>query len=360
MNSTIFKQNNFSRSLANDQKMGAYYTDFRHCLRIGNLFEFPEEDEVCVLEPSIGDAEAVFAVTGKRNRTNIKIFGVEINPVTCEKLEENKEVDYLLNADFLNGIKISHNVFSFCFANPPYGMAQDEKKRLETQFVDKLANYMCVDGILALVIPYYVLVDDGFLRTFFKWFQPLAEFRFDDDVYQQFKQIVVIGMKRKAIGYLRSTYDEYLLRINDIGKLPYLPAANETVQRIKVMPSSEDKIEFFTTLEFDAKRAVEYLRYSPLYNMMVDRIFVPSYNATELGNPPVPLKKDLLYLCAISGGGQGLVGSEDNKDLHLQRGVVKNVKVEEVSEDGKEITEKTYAKVCLNIIENDGTITVLE
>lgn len=356
----MFKQNLFTRSQANDRKMGAYYTDLDHCKRIGNLFEFPEEEEVCVLEPSIGDGKAVLAVTGRKAGDHIKIFGVEINPVTCEELEEKKEIDYLLNTDFLNGIKVSHNVFSFCFSNPPYGVAQDENKRLETLFVDKMANYISVDGILALVIPYYVLTDEGFLKTFFKWFQPLAQFRFDDEVYQQFKQIVVIGLKRKSIGYLRSTYDEYLQNIDDISKLPYLPAADEAINRIRVLPSYEDKIEFFTTIAFDAKRAAEHLKFSPLYKRMKECIFVPNYTATELGRPPVPLKKDLLYLCAISGGGQGLVGSEENKDLHLQRGVVKTTIVEEASPDGDTITERSYAKVYLNIIENDGSITVLE
>jgi hypothetical protein len=339
--------------------MGAYYTDVDHCKRIGNLFAFPDE-EVCVLEPSIGDAEAVLAVTGRRTNENIKIFGVELNPITCDELEEEKKVDFLLNADFLNGIRVSHNVFSFCFSNPPYGLAQDEHKRLETLFVDKMAYYITAKGILALVIPYYVLTDDNFARTFFKWFQPLAEFRFDDEVYSQFKQIVVIGMKRNSIGYLRSNYDEYMQRIDNIEKLPYLPAANDEVTRIRVLPSSEEKIEYFTTLAFDSSRAAEYLKTSPLYNVMKDKIFVPKYNATELGRPPVPLKKDLLYLCAISGGGQGLVGSEENKDLHLQRGVVKTMTMEEASPDGDEVIEKTYAKVYLNVIQNDGTITVFE
>lgn len=354
----MFKQNSFSRSLANDLKMGAYYTDVAHCKRIGNLFEFPEE-EVCVIEPSIGNAEAVLAVTRKSERPNIKLFGVELNPVTHRELEESKKVDYLLCADFLNGVKISHNCFSFCFANPPYGVAQDEHKRLETLFVDKVANYITVDGILALVIPYYVLTDEGFLKTFFKWFQPLSEFRFDDDVYAQFKQIVVIGMKRKSIGYLRSSYDDYFQRISNVEDFPYLPKADEEVTRLKVRSSLETKIEYFTTLEFDAAKASEKLHTSPLYGIMKDKIFVPKYHSTKLGRPPVPLKKDFLYLCGISGGGQGLVGNEEMRDLHLQRGVVKTETVEEMSEDGKEMIQRTYAKVSLNIIQNSGEISVL-
>jgi len=356
----IFMQSSFSRSLANDLKMGAYYTDLNHSRRIGNLFRFPDE-EVCVLEPCIGDAEAVLAVTGKKDNPKIKIFGVEINPVTCEDLEEQQKVDYLLNADFLNGVKISHNVFSFCFANPPYGVANDEKKRLETLFVNKIANYIATDGILALVIPYYVLTDENFLKTFYKWFQPIAEFRFDDEVYKYFKQICVIGLKRKSIGYLRSELNDYYSRIDSIDKLPYLPSLDDKeIKKINVLPSYEEKIEYFTTVEFNPSLAAEYLSRSPLYKAMLDKVFVKKYTATELGRPPVPLKKDLLYLVAISGGGQGLVGNEENGDLHLQRGVVKTVVTTETSPDNKEIIEKTRSKISLNIIENDGSVIVLE
>lgn len=363
MGDSVFKQNSFSRSIINDQKMGAYYTDTNHCKRIGKLFTFPEE-EVCILEPSIGDASAVEAVTGCIGKENLKVFGVELNPLTCKKLNalEDRKVDYLLNADFLNGVKISHNVFSFCFSNPPYGVANDVNKRYETLFVDKMANYIMVDGILALVIPYYVLTDMEFLKTFFKWFQPLATFRFDDDVYQQFKQIVVIGMKRKSIGYLRYTFDEYFQTIDAIEKLPYLPKLEDNVTRIPVLPSLESKIEYFTTIEFDANKAATYLEESSLYQKMIDSILVPRFTNMELGRPPVPLKKDLLYLCALSGGGQGLVGNAEHRDLHLQRGVVEVVKSEEtreLSDDSVEIVETSYTKIHLNVIENDGTITVL-
>lgn len=60
------------------------------------------------------------------------------------------------------------------------------------------------------------------------------------------------------------------------------------------------------------------------------------YQSGCLGKPIVPLKKDLLYLSAIAGGGQGLAGNEDRGDLHLQRGQAKPVQVEtpEINDDG--------------------------
>ena len=64
MEAAIKKQSSFSRSLANDAKLGAYYTDISMCRRISHLLRFPD-GEVCCLEPSIGDGSAVAAVTNK-------------------------------------------------------------------------------------------------------------------------------------------------------------------------------------------------------------------------------------------------------------------------------------------------------
>lgn len=50
----IKKQSEFSRVKYNDAKMGAYYTDVGHCASIGRFLQFPENGEVCCLEPSIG------------------------------------------------------------------------------------------------------------------------------------------------------------------------------------------------------------------------------------------------------------------------------------------------------------------
>ena len=57
----VQKQNSFSRSMANDAKLGAYYTDKSVCAMIGRYLAFPEA-HVNVLEPSVGDSSALFSV----------------------------------------------------------------------------------------------------------------------------------------------------------------------------------------------------------------------------------------------------------------------------------------------------------
>ena len=87
----VTKQSEFSRTKYNEAKMGAYYTDTDHCEWISKILDFPNE-EVCCLEPSIGNAEAILAVTGKNKeeRKNIKIFGVELNGDAYVEVRQRK------------------------------------------------------------------------------------------------------------------------------------------------------------------------------------------------------------------------------------------------------------------------------
>lgn len=366
-NQKIFKQSSFSRSLVNDYKMGAYYTDLEHCKRIGNLLSFPEEEEVCILEPSIGDGQALLAITGKTMETGMNkiICGVELNSKTYESIKGNTLFNYLINEDFLNGVKISNGSFSFCFSNPPYGQIQDGKERYETKFVEKIYHKLCAAGILVLVIPFYTLNDDSFLKPFFARFNPIATYRFDDNVYKQFQQVVVIAQKRlNGIGYMSPWLVKYKELIAEKEMLAYLPMIGDTIEkRIQINTSIERNIEYFTTLAFDAESAAVQLSASNLYKAVSDKISVPIYSSVDIGQPPVPLSTDLLYLCAVSGGGQGLAGNVENNDLHLQRGVAKVVKETKVvtKEDGAtELIENSFTKICINVIQNDGEISVLE
>lgn len=191
----ITKQSEFSRIKYNQAKMGSYYTELEHCRWISRFLEFPD-DEVCCLEPAIGNAEAVLAVTGKEKeeRKNVKIFGVELNGDTYGAVSGNPGVDFCLKADFLNDVVISQKAFSFVFMNPPYGKKGDGE-RYETAFLKKAVPYMAKE-----------------------------------------------------------------------------------------------------------------------------KIFVQPYIVDNLGRPPVIPSEGQMYLLAVSGAEQGIVGKEENKDIHLQRG----------------------------------------
>lgn len=360
----IQKQSLFSRALYNEAKRGAYYTDVEHCRRIGKLFRFT--GEVCVLEPCIGDGKAVENLLEYVEKGGpAYVFGVEIDEETFRQVKEEPAVEYCLSADFLTEVKITPKSFSFCFANPPY-MATGENRgeRMEQRFVNHIFGYMKSDGYLVLVISFPTICDENFSRELLSRFSCEGIWRFDEKEYEKFKQIVFIGRRRQHIGMFASEYRRFMNSLK-LEMIPFLPKETEEPGiRYEVLESKSQNIDTFMETHFKAEQHFGLLTNSALYGMVGKRIFLSPYVAVEFGRPPLPLKTDLMYLAATAGGGQGIVGTEEDHDIHLQRGVAKVVGESsvEVRDDGERMVEKlrTYTRISLNIIENDGTITVLD
>lgn len=362
-----YKESRFSRNIANVAKLGAYYTDADHCRRIGMLFDFEAAEEINVLEPSVGDGSALLAVTG--GRKNLNLYAVELNRTTFEThLKNNEKFAAVLNEDFLGGVKISNGVFSFCFANPPYGVQREEEggKRLETLFLERIGWYLKADAYLVYVIPHGVFTDEKFFRQVMTRYYICECYRFDDQEYAKYHQVAVILRKKKGsmTGYLRSDFEAQYEKVRRIETIPYLPTeASQITQRYEVLPSKDCEIEYFTAKTFDAEEAYRNISGSPLYNSLGREIFQKKFSGCDLSQPIVPVSKDISYLLAVSGGGQGLAGSEEDGTLHLQRGVAKKVEVDSVNVDEKgrpkSVNARSFTQISLNIIQNDGTITQL-
>jgi hypothetical protein len=355
--------NDFSRTRFNEAKMGAYYTDVTHCKSLRGLFKFPEE-EVSVLEPSIGDGSAVKAIT---EGANAKIFGVELNPEVAGKTKES--IEDCLQADFLNGVRISHQCFSFIFANPPY-LVDDEvgRKRMEYTFLQKLTeNYISKDGVLVYIINMARFNEPDIFRYLYNHYEILGVWQFRPDEFAKYKQVAVVGRKRPTLIHVAADVQAAMQKYST---LPVLPERFDAPE-IAITPSPSEKVTLFAPLEFDEDAAASFLldktgtSLLSDYHTLINRLATQKkYQVNNLGRPPIPPKKDSLYLLATSGAGQGIAG-EKGEDLHLQRGVAKVVETTEQvpSEDDKDrLIEKvtTSTEVTMTILECSGKITVLK
>jgi len=373
-----FRSNSFSRAVENERKMGAYYTDVSHCKVIGELLKFPDE-EVSVLEPSIGDGSACIAVTGADTKENIKIFGVELNDEVAKKTRENPHIEDVLSADFTCGVRISNQKFSFVFGNPPY-MDDDDTEdgtrgRLEKTFLERITgSYLKKDGIIVWVIPYRIFAEAGYLRFILGHYELLAVYKFWPEEYAKWHQIVFIARKTASripmaeeMKAIRAKYETEDL----VPELPRTFKGTDLYQSIEVMPSPSEDIKLFAPKDLDPQLAVDFLCKKPPmddFKKMVDKAATQEeYSSSDLGQPPIRPKKDLVYLMQTAGVGQGLAG-EIGVDAHLQRGVAEVVEEAEYNEADPENSHKTdgtikvttRTKVTMSIIETNGTITVLE
>lgn len=366
-------RNGFSRSTANEAKLGAYYTDVPHCKSLSGLFKFSQEEDTCVLEPSIGDGSAVIATTRVKDNPKIKIFGVELNGTVAKETRENPLIESVVEADFTNGVQIQNDFFTFCFGNPPY-MADDEeeKGRTEKTFLEKVTgNYLRKGGVLVWVIPYSRFAEITTIRYLMNHYEWLGVWKFREEEYAKWKQIVFVGRKGNNTFHSAEEVVDKLKDFSDVGLLPVLPdtfEGTDLYESIEVLPSDPEKLKTFTSKEFDADAAISLLcTYPPMedYRKAVDRYCTQEeFKAGDIGSPPIPLKKDSLYLLATSGAGQGEVG-ELGEDLHLQRGVAEIVEHVSYEKDkgnaDKEVMKVTTStEVTMTVIETSGKITTLK
>ena len=355
----IKQQASFSRTRDNEAKMGAYYTDLDHCRDIHSLLRFPEDQQVCVLEPSIGDGSAVITVTGAQSNPNIQIFGVELNDTVARRTGENEYIREVLRADFTDGVSISKNCFSFCFGNPPYIREDMEEMpvRMEKLFLEKVIPLMKKDGILVWIVSHSVFMEHSYLRTWLQNFHTEAIYKFRPKEFAKRHQIAIIGRKKVKEGIINDQVKLYQSKM-EIEKIQELPVDGNA--SISVPPSEASEITRFTSIIFNSEKAYEILEERGLslelkktFNTVASAV---TFQIGSLGRPPIPLKKDSLYLLATSGGGQGLTGSEEKGDLHLQRGTAEILEEEFFLDDGT-IRVTSSTKIQMTIIENNGDIS---
>ena len=356
---------------------GAFYTDVPHCKILSKVFKWPD-DEVCVLEPSIGDGSAVKAITDRETNENVKIFGVELKEPVANEVKKDPLIEDCLNADFTNGVVIKNNAFSFCFGNPPY-MDDDDTEdgrrgRLERTFLEKVTGaYLKKGGILVWVIPYSRFSDESTLRYLIGHYEFLHVWKFQEYEYKKWHQIVFIGRKMDTRIALADEVAKVREKYQSEDVVPVLPMTfegTELFESIEVPSTKSADVTLFAPKEFNPLAALNFFAENPdlddYHRLVGKRTTQKEYASTELGAPPIPLKKDSLYLMATSGVGQGLAGTL-GKDMHLQRGVAEVVEESEFNSDPNKnddnsgtVTVTTRAKVTMSIIETCGEITVLE
>lgn len=362
MNMT-YRSGNFSRVSANEAKMGAYYTDPSHCRSIGEMFRFPEE--CCLLEPCIGDGTAVMSLT--EGNPDVKIFGVELNDKVADETKKKEGIEECIHADFLDGVMISQNAFSFCFCNPPYmddEIGNEHRERMEKTFLSKITTrYLKKGGVLVFVIPERILPVVG--RILISNYEEVCLYRFWPEEYAKWHQVVYVGIKTDKKFCSKDEVDAFMKRITAIEELPLHPSECIMVQETKALD-----VKTFCCREFDVNMAYNFLSGDVIsaqmgdYNHLMEKLVTQEkFTNSDIGTPPIPLKKDSLYLMSTSGVGQGLAGTE-GKDLHLQRGCAQIVEDEEYIEPSSSngeasvrVTSRT--QITMKVIQTNGSITTL-
>lgn len=363
----IEKSSSFSRTIANESKMGAYYTDLSHCQSIRTMLDFDVDAHFNALDPSIGNGVALLSVTS--GVEDISLFGVELNDEVADNLKQDGRIGHVVKADFTNGVTITKSAFSLIFSNPPY--MEVDGRRMEDIFLEKCISLLKIGGCIVWVVPHRVLSSERHYRMLLRNFEQVALYKFREKEYEKWHQIVFVGVKTPQRMLMVDEFKEKFSQIQSVEAIPELPTSfDEPV--VKILPVKDEDVAVFAPRIFDPTGA--YQKLSQGMPDEIGKVFSryaspQTYKANQLGSPPMPLKKDHMYLLSVSGYGQGYAGSEECGTLHLQRGtaqVVSHLSVKggdslEDDDNGKvTLIETSTTEISLTVIESNGNITELK
>ncbi len=371
MDDVMYRSNNqFTRTQANEAKLGYYPTPERLCHELGQIFSYTGPQRV--LEPSCGEGNAVIAFLDSCEEP-VELFGVELHEERARAAKEKSNFKHVLEADFLSGTFISNGVFSLVFANPPYGDApniesealrRQAANRLERKFLDKAKRYLAKDGILVWIIPHRIFIEDSYMGAFLHSFEVLNVFKFPDGEFERFGQVAIVARKRREG---KGITGEYRKEQQERFKLENIRwVTTEDAKSIEVLPAPDAKIEFRKAV-FDLEAMLEYEQAHPEDDVAILKAVDSAINkVTKVRTTYRPIRKvskQNLALLAACGVGSGYAGKETENTLHLQRGSVERIvstTVELDPKSGKQIaTERVQSSTQISLVEQSGEVTYL-
>jgi len=191
----------FPRIAQNFIKNGYYPTDNDTLARIAAALDAPPEP-IRILDPCCGEGAALMAMSEHLQACGSQVisYGIELDE---ERAWHAKSVlDTVAHAD-VHEVRIADRSFGFLFLNPPYGDLvadsvgsgdrQQGRLRHEKIFCRRTFNLLQLGGILALIVPYYV-IDEELASFVARHFEEVTIHMAPE---QQFKQCVVMGRKRR-------------------------------------------------------------------------------------------------------------------------------------------------------------------
>jgi len=329
--------------LAGRIKLGYYPTPSSVVERIKSFIRFPEN--ASILDPCCGEGKALQKLA---EHTTAKTFGVEIDEHRAEQAKA--KLDHVLKCGY-EQTRISNGVFSCLFLNPPYDWETEDEgsERKEKVFLKETIKYLQPCGVLIYIIPQHRL-DKNTAKILAYRFERIQTYKFQQDEYEPFKQIVLFAVKKKRPDIEEKTLSNLLkIPTTHLEELPIL------AYPVYELPKSKP-INLFQSTIIDEKELEKEVRGSPLWKRFEEMTRVEEQ---RVGRPPLPLHTGHLGLLLANGCLDGIVGS--GEDRHIVRGKVEKTVAKFTEQKGDIIEERELDqyKVSIKILRQDGEIITL-
>lgn len=333
--------------LMNNIKMGYYPTDPDNIALILKGVRFPEGVTTNLLDPCCGCGKALRQIA---NGNNCFTYGVELDEHRAE--EAQTRLHRVGFGSFFYS-RVSHEAFHLLFLNPPYLSVLNEgggRARHEKRFLIESLGNLAYGGLLVYVIPYYRLTPD-ICRVLVDNFENLGVWRFTDTEFKKFKQVAVLGTRKRKDAEPQDTrwLEWFAVHPGSIPSLAELPEGRYA------LPAKPLEVGTFMGERFNQKELERQLSRSDSFKQMMARSELDS----GVKRPPLPLSISQIGLIGGSGMINGLIECDTP---HIIKGRVVKVTRTETEERfsnsgkhiGSEIHETITNKMIFNILTPNG------
>jgi hypothetical protein len=161
-----------------------------------------------ILDPCAGEGTALTTLADK---LGLEPFGVELHEdrakmarqavgqLLAARAGETDGATRVLHDSYLS-LVASRGGYNLLYLNPPYDHDEedggDRGGRLEYQWLVHTRAWLQPGGLLVWVVPQRMLRFRKATRYILSWYDKAQVYRFPDDTYDQFKQIVLFGVHR--------------------------------------------------------------------------------------------------------------------------------------------------------------------
>ena len=334
--------------IAAETKGGYYPTPPSQMAHVCRRLTVEPGTELNLFDPCCGEGAALkqMAEDLASKGAAVKTYGVELESGRAKKAK--KALDHVLHSGY-EAIRMTNEVISAMWLNPPYDVANGE--RVEVRFLrDLTERRLQPGGLLMFCIPQYVLRNAA--STLAARFFDLAVYRFTDDDYPVFKQVVVFGYRREQsdAGPEARKTKEWLANLGYLGP-EAVPSLDEDDGKTFSVPAAAGPVAIFRDSRVDVDEARAAVLKSPVF-AQVERLITPPPPAqVQMKTPVMPLK--LAHMgTAIAAGAVG-----GNMGTHIIVGTTK--KTVETYEKGKDtIAQVERIETSVKVFSPEGIFTL--
>jgi Uncharacterised methyltransferase family (DUF6094) len=306
-------------------KLGFFPLAIAEADRLRNCLSFTSE--FSALDPCVGDG---VAFTHLLRETRARRYGIEID---ANRAERSKS----LGVDTLQGdtmdVRCPPESLSLLYLNPPYDLeiGQTNNQRLELVFLEHTYRWLKASGVLILVIPQPQLKSCA--RILSEHFTDLSVYRLTEPASVQYKQVAVLGLRRKRHQHVRdSVFLESVRCLELLSVKDDLQVLTERPVRYQVPPSGP---VILTNTGIPLDEVEDLLLDSAAYRQ-ASRILLPKQRDVR-GRPLTPLHGGHVGLLCTAGMLNGVFGEGDDRHIAHWRSVKFTDHWEEQQEDGTRV-----------------------